>query len=83
MYIRYDRGGAPSQKLGEQGEQNTPKIRNLGVLLHFYVTISESWGSNCTPCTPGCAATATKGMRIIVEKTLAFLKQGTGDWRIA
>ena len=51
------RGGAPSQKLGEQGEQNTPKIRNVGVLLHFYVTISESWGSNCTPCTPGCAAT--------------------------
>ena len=25
--------------------------------MHFYATIFESWGSNCTPCTPGCAAT--------------------------
>ena len=59
-FTRYlsGRGGAPSQKLGEQGEQDAPKIRNSWVLLHFYVTISEGWGSNCTPCTPGCAATA-------------------------
>ena len=32
----------------EQGEQYTPKIRNLGVLL----TISESWGEQLHPLYP-------------------------------
>ena len=36
------------------GEQCAPQNWNFCVLLHYYVTISESWGSNCFPCSPGC-----------------------------
>ena len=53
----FDSGRARLQKLRGQGGQNAPKNWNFCVLLHFYVTISESWGGNCPPCPPGCAAT--------------------------
>ena len=62
--ITFSSGRARLQKLGEQGEQNAPQNWNFRVLLHFYVTISESWGSNCTPCPPGCAATGPKSKPI-------------------